>query len=59
MANRDRIPAHMLEEIEENQLATWDEIDGCKNFPNCLSEDCNTGCDKEHTFGDGWQWGEL
>ena len=59
MANRDQIPAHMLELVEEHQLATWAEIDGCKNFPNCLSEECNPGCDKAQTFGDGWQWGAL
>lgn len=59
MRNHDQIPARMLPVVEESRLQRWAEIDGCKNFPNCLSEECNPGCDKEQTFGDGGQWGAL
>ena len=61
MANRDQIPARMLPVVEESRLQRWAEIDGCKNFPDCTGdgETCNTGCDKEQTYGDGGQWGAL
>ncbi len=53
-----QIPTHMLEEVEAHQLATWQEQDACRNFPNCLGDEpCNDGCDKSQNYGDGFQWG--
>lgn len=59
MANRDRIPAYMLEVVEEHRIAEWAARGACRNFPNCLGDEpCNDECDQSANYGDGFQWGD-
>lgn len=44
-----------LPAIEEHQLLRW-LATGCQNFPNCVTGECNPGCDLESA--DATQWGD-
>lgn len=55
----DKIPANMLESLEDAQLAEWSAKDACRNFPNCLGDEpCNDECTFSTNYGDGHQWGD-
>ena len=53
------LTAKDLPALEEHELSRWAESDGCKKFPDCVSGECNPGCDMEQTYGDGGQWGAM